>query len=204
MCIRDRVVQTKPLSPERLKELAVLLPPMRESVSKPIKFEAPSYTRHPPHTSDVIKLEFPPKTSDKTNKPSRISQSPLKILRVSHKGAVSSVAALTITFNQAMVPVTSAEVSNNVVPVKLSPLPPGVWHWLSTDTLEFRPTAKRFPNATTFKVAVSPGTTSLVGLSLIHISPLQRELLISFRPPNELPRSIKTARFGLSSQFMRS
>jgi uncharacterized protein YfaS (alpha-2-macroglobulin family) len=161
-----KVVQTKPLSPERLKELAVLLPPMRESVSKPIKFEAPSYTRHPPHTSDVIKLEFPPKTSDKTNKPSRISQSPLKILRVSHKGAVSSVAALTITFNQAMVPVTSAEVSNNVVPVKLSPLPPGVWHWLSTDTLEFRPTAKRFPNATTFKVAVSPGTTSLVGAKL--------------------------------------
>ncbi|CAN5193780.1 hypothetical protein BH10CYA1_BH10CYA1_55610 [soil metagenome] len=160
-------VDVKPISTERLKELAALLPPMQKSGDQK-KFEPISYTQQPPPVTNVIEQEFPPKNSVRQPfvKPDKVKSVPLKVTRVSHKGDVESVDTLKITFSQPMVSVSSPEANDAVVPVQLSPKPAGVWHWNGTQTIEFQPKAKSFPNASTFKIEIPAGTTSISGAKL--------------------------------------
>ncbi len=160
-------VDAKPIAIERLKELAALLPPMKKNGAEK-KFEPISYTKQPAPVTKVIEEEFPPKNSSgqPPAKPDKVKSVPLQVSRVSKKGDVSSAESLTVTFSQPMVSVSSPEASDAIRPVKLSPQPPGVWHWNGTQTIEFKPNAKRLSNATTFKVEVPAGTTSISGAKL--------------------------------------
>lgn len=161
-------VDARPIAIERLKELAALLPPMVNAGAQK-KFDPISYTRQPPPVTKVIEEEFPPKNSagQVPGTPEQIKIVPLKVTRVNTKGGVYSVESLKITFSQPMVSVSAPEASDGFRPVKLSPLLPGVWHWNGTQTIEFKPTAKAFPNATTFKVEIPAGTSSITGAKLV-------------------------------------
>ncbi|MBI2810915.1 MAG: hypothetical protein HYX67_08820 [Candidatus Melainabacteria bacterium] len=190
---QSKPVDAKPLSTERLKELAALLPPMQKAgVEK--KFEAISYTKQPPPVTKVIEQEFPPKNSagQSPGKPERVKTVPLKVTRVSHTGDVESVNSLKITFSQPMVSVSAPEANDAIVPVKLSPKPAGVWHWNGTQTIEFQPKAKTFPNATTFKIEIPAGTTSISGAKLTSA------YTSSFATPAPRVDDFETGKSGLS------
>src|SRR5262249_26488463 len=87
------------------------------------------------------------------------------VLRFSPEGDVPIAPNLSVTFSQPMVAVTSQEEAAENVPVRLSPQPPGKWHWIGTRTLLFEPD-KRFPMATRYSVSVPAGTKSANGGSL--------------------------------------
>ncbi|MBS2002737.1 MAG: hypothetical protein JST44_14600 [Cyanobacteria bacterium SZAS LIN-5] len=157
----------KALSPERLKELALLMPPMRKSEAT-AKFQPISYIKQPPPKANVQIQEFPPQNSasDLPSRPEQAKSLPLKVRRVSHQGQVSSVDVLKISFSQPMVAISSPEGNDAAVPVKLTPAIPGAWHWYDAQSIAFQPKAKLFPNATTFKIEVPAGTHSLIGGTL--------------------------------------
>src|SRR5207247_9668775 len=72
---------------------------------------------------------------------------------------------LIVTFSEAMVAVSSQEEAAENVPVKLSPQPPGKWHWIGTKTLLFEPDVL-FPMATQYSATVPAGTKSVNGGAL--------------------------------------
>jgi uncharacterized protein YfaS (alpha-2-macroglobulin family) len=120
----------------------------------------------PPRTGKTIKGTFPvpnpqagppPATND--------AGKPLTLLRYAPEGDVPLAPQLQLTFSQAMVAVTSQDDAASVVPVKLTPTPPGRWRWLGTKTIIFDPTV-RFPQATTYTVEIAKGTKSATGNAL--------------------------------------
>ena len=85
------------------------------------------------------------------------------MLRVQPAGPVKIAPRLAVTFNQAMVAVTShADTIAKGVPVKLTPTLAGKWRWIGTRTLLFE-TKLRFPMATEFTAEVPAGTKSASG-----------------------------------------
>lgn len=157
----------QPLSAERLDELAALLPPMRKSGGA-AKFDPISYIKQPPPKTKIVEQEFPPQSSE-TNKvvtPESVKGFPLKITRISYTGEVSDTSSLKVSFNQPMVAISSPEISDSFVPVKLIPSVSGTWHWIDAQTIQFSPKAKSLPSATTFTVAVPVGTRSVTGATL--------------------------------------
>ncbi|MFN8555657.1 MAG: Ig-like domain-containing protein [Candidatus Obscuribacterales bacterium] len=157
-----------PLSASRLRELASSLPPFVTNSVVPKKFEVSSFTRKAPPTNGVIELEFPPKNS-RSGLPSRDLQAepPLHISAATPQGSVDTVEQCTIVFDQPMVPITTTGASDPIVPVKLTPTPPGHWRWLTTNTLSFQPSdARGFPRATTYTLEVPPGVKSQFGSQL--------------------------------------
>lgn len=160
-------LELKAISPERLRELAMLLPPMRKSDAA-AKFQPISYLKQSPPKANVQTQEFPPQNSasDLPARPEQAKNVPLKVRRVSHQGQVSSVDVLKVSFSQPMVAISSPEQNDAVVPVRLFPAVPGAWHWYGAQTIAFQPKAKRFPNATTFKIEIPAGTHSINGGTL--------------------------------------
>ncbi|HVH12110.1 MAG TPA: Ig-like domain-containing protein, partial [Longimicrobium sp.] len=87
----------------------------------------------------------------------------LTVVRAAPQGEVGIGAEVTVTFSQAMVPLSSVgTVEAREVPVRLSPRPAGSWRWLDVRTLVFT-AAQRMPAATEYTVTIPAGTRSATG-----------------------------------------
>ncbi len=117
----------------------------------------------PPRTGAIVMQPFP--AASELTRPAETTAGPLEVLRFSPEGEVPIAPNLSVTFSQPMVAVTSQEEAAENVPVKLSPHPPGKWHWIGTKTLLFEPDV-RFPMATQYNITVPAGTKSANGAVL--------------------------------------
>lgn len=131
----------------------------------------------PPRTGDVIKTSFPVPASSLLPPVTNEVGKDLRVLRFMPEGEVPVAPELSITFSDAMVPITSQDDAAKNVPVTLTPQPAGKWRWLGTRTLLFDP-AVRFPQATTYKVEVPAGTKGING------NPLKAPVHFSFTTPS--------------------
>lgn len=120
----------------------------------------------PPDITKKETLRFPVAQQAKLDAQHKARQKPagpLKVTRKQPSGAVSNVGAVTVSFDQPMVPVASlAQLRTLPVPLKIDPQPKGRWRWLGTRTVAFEPEG-RMPYATDYTVTIPAGTRSAVG-----------------------------------------
>jgi len=119
----------------------------------------------PPSTTRKEKLAFPVAQAQqiKAAHAVRPPAGPLKVLRISPRGGEELVGAVSVTFDQPMVPVASlARLKTHDVPITITPLPPGRFRWLGTQTVAFEPEG-RMPFATDYTVTIPAGTRSALG-----------------------------------------
>lgn len=87
----------------------------------------------------------------------------VKVLRVHPKGEIKNMGAMTVAFNQPMVPLTSLEEQRAIdLPITIEPKIEGRFRWLGTSVLAFEPTT-RFPYATQYRVTIPRGVKSALG-----------------------------------------
>ncbi|HEY4179017.1 MAG TPA: alpha-2-macroglobulin family protein [Kofleriaceae bacterium] len=115
-----------------------------------------------PRTGNVVKAMFPAPPSTLLPPVANEAKGDLKVLRYMPEGEVPIAPELTVTFNQPMIAITSQTDAAATVPVTLTPTPKGKWRWIGTRTVLFDPEV-RFPQATTYKVAIAKGTKSATG-----------------------------------------
>ena len=92
------------------------------------------------------------------------------MLRIQPTGDVGLAPFLSITFNQAMVPVgTVDQLAAADVPVTITPAVEGRWQWIGTSTLRFDAAGRdRLPMATDYTITVPAGTRSVSGAELVE------------------------------------
>ncbi|MEZ4426582.1 MAG: Ig-like domain-containing protein [Nannocystaceae bacterium] len=117
----------------------------------------------PPSVSERVELPFPPPAPPDVKGPAEVEAGPLEVLRYSPEGEQGLVDAVTVAFNQPMVPLASVDdLRREAVPLKLEPQPPGQFRWLGTQMVAFEPEG-RAPFSTTYKATVAAGTKSQRG-----------------------------------------
>lgn len=139
------------------------LPAIKTDPADETEFALRDKSLPPPRTGAIVMQPFP--SASEMTRPSETTAGPLEVVRYSPEGDVPMAPNLSLTFSQPMVAVTSQEEAAEYVPVKLSPQPPGKWHWIGTKTLLFEPDA-RFPMATQYAVSVPAATKSANGSML--------------------------------------
>ncbi|MBK7195532.1 MAG: Ig-like domain-containing protein [Myxococcales bacterium] len=163
---RSTLPPTQPITDAAAKAILDRVSPIGAKPDDTQAFALRDRSQPPPRTGKTIKGTFPvpnpqagppPATND--------AGKPLTILRWAPEGDVPLAPQLQLTFSQPMVAVTSQDDAASVVPVKLTPTPPGRWRWLGTKTIIFDPVV-RFPQATTYTVEIAKGTTSATGNAL--------------------------------------
>ena len=98
-------------------------------------FNWPVQTLPPPRTGQTIDQNFPPAD---TVVPEVVPTGPLKVLRYQPEGDVAIAPFVSITFNQAMVPLgTVSQLADADVPAIITPALAGHWQWIGTRTLRF-------------------------------------------------------------------
>ncbi|MBU1221932.1 hypothetical protein KKF34_08075 [Myxococcota bacterium] len=113
----------------------------------------------PPPVPTEKMSDFPP-PPDVSVKP---NYGDVKVLRVHPKGEIQNMGAMTVTFNQPMIPLTSIEEQRALdLPVTIEPKIEGRFRWLGTQVLAFEP-SMRFPYATQYRVNIPKGIKSAVG-----------------------------------------
>ncbi|MBT9586392.1 hypothetical protein IV102_23820 [bacterium] len=154
-----------PLTDAELQPLLKRLPPIGSQPDDRKAFALRAGSQPPPRTARTIQQSFPPKPS-RSGLPPVPADLAVKVLTVAPRGPVSMAPHLQITFNQAMVPLSTVEqLELRGVPVKLTPQPAGKWRWLGTHTLMFAPDV-RFPMATEFRLEIPAGATAANGARL--------------------------------------
>lgn len=92
---------------------------------------------------------------------------PLEVIHQQPVGEVSDAAYLSVTFNQAMVPLVTLEsLTGANVPVELTPPVDGRWHWVGSRTIRFDPVTGRLPAATEFDATIPASLTAADGTTL--------------------------------------
>ncbi len=115
----------------------------------------------PPPQPGEKEMPFPPERV--VPPPAEVKLKPLAVLRHRPEGNVELADAITVTFNQPMVPLTSLqELDKYPVPMRVEPMPEGKFSWIGTDTVGFVPTY-RLPFGNEFVVTVPAGMQSMVG-----------------------------------------
>jgi alpha-2-macroglobulin len=144
-----------------LRRLAALGPASVEQT----EFRLPPDPLPPPRPGQTVEQEFPP--AETAERPDLDESGPLEVLRFAPEGEIPIAPFVSITFNQAMVPLTTlADLAEKDVPVKIEPSLPGTWRWLGTKTLTFEYDSDlidRLPKATQYRVTIPAGTKSLSG-----------------------------------------
>ncbi len=156
-------VQATELSQGETENILKRLPPIKTDDNDEQAFALRERSLPPPRTGQTINVSFPQPTI--SSAPEKAATGPLEILRYAPEGEVPLAPQLSVTFSQPMIDVSYTEEAAANVPVKLSPQPPGRWHWVGTKTLLFEP-AGRFPMATKYNVTVPVGTRSANGGTL--------------------------------------
>ncbi|MEZ4453942.1 MAG: MG2 domain-containing protein [Nannocystaceae bacterium] len=94
------------------------------------------------------------------------AEGPLKVLRYGPVGDQTLVDAVSVVFNQPMIPLASvSDLRQEHVPITIEPQPPGKIRWLGTEALAFEAEG-RFPFSTTYTVTVAAGERSTIGGAL--------------------------------------
>ncbi|HXD34239.1 MAG TPA: alpha-2-macroglobulin family protein [Pyrinomonadaceae bacterium] len=159
---RASITTATVLSAAETDRLLSRLPAIKVTDSDDQPFALRDRSQPPPRTGKTINTPF--SGSSATTAAESVSGA-LQVLRVAPQGNISIAPNLSVTFSQPMAPIGSLEDVAANVPLKLSPQPPGKWHWLGTNTLVFEPDG-RFPMATDYAVTVPPGTRSTSGSTL--------------------------------------
>ncbi|HVS20309.1 MAG TPA: Ig-like domain-containing protein, partial [Pyrinomonadaceae bacterium] len=159
----SKVANATPLSDAETEAILKRLPPIKTEASDETEFALREKSLPPPRTGVTILQPFP--APNEMAAPEQTTAGPLEVVRYSPEGDVPIAPNLSVTFSQPMVAVSSQEEAAENVPVKVSPQPPGKWHWIGTKTLLFEPDV-RFPMATNYSITVPAGTKSVNGGSL--------------------------------------
>ena len=116
----------------------------------------------PPSVSERVDLPFPV-PAPPSGPPKVAAPGPLKVLRHGPVGDQQLVDAVSVVFDQPMIPLASvADLRQEHVPVTITPQPPGKFRWLGTEALTFEAEG-RFPYSTTYTVEVAAGERSTLG-----------------------------------------
>ncbi len=141
-----------PLEPKADDYATELLPAAGDGPAKPVS------------VSERVELPFPPEV--KAERPDPPPPGPLEILRTMPTGDGEHIDAVSVTFNQPMVPLASVDdLREHPVPLVVEPQPPGKFRWLGTDMVAFVPEG-RMPMSTTYKATVAAGVASELGSKL--------------------------------------
>ncbi|HSP62228.1 MAG TPA: Ig-like domain-containing protein, partial [Pyrinomonadaceae bacterium] len=151
------VIPATTLSDSETEAILKRLPPIKTDASDETEFAVREKSLPPPRTGTTVMQPFP--AANEMAAPEQMTAGPLEVVRYSPDGDVPIAPNLSVTFSQPMVAITTQEEAAENVPVKLSPQPPGKWHWIGTKTLLFDPDV-RFPMATHYSVTVPAGTKS--------------------------------------------
>ena len=125
---RSTLPPTQPITDAAAKAILDRVSPIGAKPDDTQAFALRDRSQPPPRTGKTIKGTFPvpnpqagppPATND--------AGKPLTILRWAPEGDVPLAPQLQLTFSQPMVAVTSQDDAASVVPVKLTPTPPGRW-----------------------------------------------------------------------------
>jgi alpha-2-macroglobulin len=144
--------------------LLARLPALPAADAEPFRF--PAASPPPPRAGRTVLTTFPPPDTMAPPAPAGIPSGPLSVQRVVPTGETELAPHVTITFSEAMVPLTTvAGTAAREVPARLTPEVPGQWVWLDTRNLRFQPEG-RFPMATQFAVEVPAGVRSAAGRTL--------------------------------------
>jgi hypothetical protein len=165
--VPNRVAATVPLSEAETGRLLARLPPIPRETSDVQDFKLREDSLPPPRAGQTIQAAFAQPESNGLPTPAK-TNAPLEVLRFEPEGEVELAPALSVTFSQPMVAVSSQEEAAASVPVRLTPQPAGRWRWLSAQTLVFQPEAEggRMPMATSYSVSIPTGTKSALGNTL--------------------------------------
>lgn len=147
-------------------KLLARLPKIQTQADDTIDFKLRDSSLPPPRAGKTIAAAFAPASKD--GPPPAVTNAPLLVTRFTPEGEVAIAPALSITFSQPMVAVSSQDAAAASVPVTLSPQPSGKWSWLGTQTLIFKPDAEggRLPMATRYTATIPAGTKSGLGNKL--------------------------------------
>lgn len=188
-----RRVEGRELSEQEIRAVTDRLPTW-EVASSTTEFKFPEESLPPPRSGTTIDNAFPPAQSATPVEP--VAQ-PLEVLRVQPEGSVGIAPFVSITFNQAMVPLgTIEQIDAEDLGVTITPELPGRWQWIGTRTLRFehdQSVFDRLPMATSYVVEVSADTTALSGTQLSETVRFEFETpaptLLSLEPLNDSVRS---------------
>lgn len=161
------VAPAEALPEAEVRSLLARLPAITRGADAAEGFKLRERSLPPPRAGRTIEAAFAAPGVEAPPPAGRTS-TPLEVLRAAPEGQVELAPALSVTFSQPMVAVSSqTEVAANV-PVRLTPQPAGSWRWLGSQTLLFQPEAEggRFPMATDYTVTVPAGTKSALGNAL--------------------------------------
>ena len=117
-----------------------------------------------PKTGQTRSVPFNPSRSP-SNPPPAVAAQPLKITNHQPVGAEQQPPAISVTFNQPMVPVTSVGNLTGPAPIRIEPEVKGQWKWQGTTTLQLMP-KERVRFGTRYKVTVSGALKAERGAAL--------------------------------------
>ena len=156
------IAPAQTLSVAETNHILKALPPIVED-TEDNPFRIRERTMPPPRTGKTINVSFPAR--EQIAPPGTRSPAALEVVRYAPLGDVPIAPALSITFSQPMIALSSQEEAAAIVPVNISPRVEGKWRWLSPTTLVFE-AQNRFPMATDYTVSVPAGIQSAAGSSL--------------------------------------
>lgn len=105
-----------------------------------------------PQSREVRKLPFQPSGGALAVPPAATAQ-PLSIIHHQPVGAEQTPPAISVTFNQPMVPITKVGNLSGPAPIRVEPEVPGEWKWQGTTTLQLMP-KERLRFGTRYRVTV--------------------------------------------------
>lgn len=194
------LVSGEPLSFEEANEIFNRFPSLPVSPGEQTEFNYPVELLPPPRPGTVIEDKFP--QPEVLSTPELGDELPLQVSRYAPEGEIPIAPFISITFNQAMVPLgTLGDLSQQEVPVIVTPELPGIWRWLGTKTLTFEYDSDlidRLPKATEYNVTIPKGTRSVNGNVLIEAvswtfsTPAPR---ITSMYPRDIPQALEPLMF---------
>ncbi len=159
------VTTGEPLTSEEIAAIFARLPTLPVSPEEQTEFNYPVELLPPPRPGETIKETFP--SHDVLPTPEVVSGEALEVLRFAPEGEIPIAPFVSVTFNQAMVPLgTLGDLAAESVPVQIDPPLSGTWRWLGTKTLTFEYDSElidRLPKATGYTVTIPAGTKSATG-----------------------------------------
>ncbi len=159
---KSRLVEGKPLN--RLERGRVTKRMPKLIAAKKKSFALRDKSMPAPRPGKTIRTAFPPKVRAPVG---RVASKELKVLRHAPEGDVSLAKNVSVTFSEAMVPITSHDdLASLPVPVNIEPKPPGKFRWIGTQTVLFEAEGERMPMSSNFRITIPAGTKAQSGQRL--------------------------------------
>jgi alpha-2-macroglobulin len=180
------VVGGTPLDDAAVNAIIARLSPWDDKAAVRAAFKWPTVSLPAPRPGRTIDQSFPAAAAPA---PVESTEGPLQVERFQPEGDIAIAPFISITFNHAMVPITTlGQLAASDVPVRITPVVEGKWQWIGTKTLRFDAAVNgidRLPMSTEYKVVVPAGTKAAVG------APLAKEVAFAFRTPPVTVQSVQ-------------